>query len=233
MLEVNDLNVFYGPIQALHGVSLQVGEGEAVAVLGANGAGKSTLIKTMMGFLKPRQGVIRFGGEAITHQPSWERVSRGLALVPEGGRVFRDLSVTKNLRLGAYLQDERQIREQMEFVLNLFPVLAERKDQVAKTLSGGEQQMLAIARAMMSNPKLLLVDEVSMGLMPILVKRVFEVLKALSQRGVSILLVEQNAYEALKVVDRAYVLENGQIVLEGTPEALTQDERVKAAYLGG
>lgn len=233
MLEVNDLNVFYGPIQALHDLSLKVLDGEAVAVLGANGAGKSTLIKTIMGFLKPRQGEIRFGGEAITHRPSWERVSRGVALVPEGGRVFRDLSVTKNLRLGAYLQDERQIQRQMDFVLELFPVLAERKEQVAKTLSGGEQQMLAIARAMMSDPKLLLVDEVSMGLMPILVRRVFEVLKELSQRGVSILLVEQNAFEALKVVDRAYVLENGQIVLEGVPEVLARDERVKAAYLGG
>ena len=233
MLEVNDLDVFYGPIQALHGLSLKVQDGEAVAVLGANGAGKSTLIKTIMGFLKPRQGEIRFGGEVITHLPSWERVSRGLALVPEGGRVFRDLSVTKNLRLGAYLRDERQIRAQMDFVLDLFPVLAERKDQVAKTLSGGEQQMLAIARAMMSDPKLLLVDEVSMGLMPILVRRVFGVLKSLSEGGVSILLVEQNAFEALKVVDRAYVLENGQIVLDGAPEDLAKNERVKAAYLGG
>jgi branched-chain amino acid transport system ATP-binding protein len=143
------------------------------------------------------------------------------------------MSVKNNLRLGAYPKDERQIGEQMEFVLELFPALAERKDQIAKTLSGGEQQMLAIGRAMMSNPKLLLVDEVSMGLMPMLVKRVFGVLKDLSQRGVSILLVEQNAFEALKVVDRAYVLENGQIVLEGAPEALSENERVKAAYLGG
>jgi branched-chain amino acid transport system ATP-binding protein len=233
MLEINDLDVYYGPIQALHGLTLHVQEGEAVAVLGANGAGKSTLIKTVMGFLKPRQGEIRFGGQSINALPSWERVARGLALVPEGGRVFRDMSVKNNLRLGAYPKDERQIGEQMEFVLELFPALAERKDQIAKTLSGGEQQMLAIGRAMMSNPKLLLVDEVSMGLMPMLVKRVFGVLKDLSQRGVSILLVEQNAFEALKVVDRAYVLENGQIVLEGAPEALSENERVKAAYLGG
>ena len=233
MLEINDLDVYYGPIQAIHGLGLHVGEGEAVAVLGANGAGKSTLIKTIMGQLKPKQGEIRLGGQPVTGLPSWERVARGLALVPEGGRVFRDMSVKNNLRVGAYLRDEQQIKEQMEFVLELFPALVERKDQIAKTLSGGEQQMLAIGRAMMSKPKLLLVDEVSMGLMPILVRRVFEVLKDLSQRGVSILLVEQNAFEALKVVDRAYVLENGQIVLEGTPDELTKNERVKAAYLGG
>jgi len=233
MLEITDLDVYYGHIQVLRGVSLTVGEQEAVAVLGANGAGKSTLIKCLVGWLPPRQGRVRFDGHDVTRLSPWERAALGMALVPEGGRVFRELSVLDNLRLGAYLQSEDAIREQLAVVFDLFPVLAERRTQVAKTLSGGEQQMLAIARAMMSRPRLLLVDEISMGLMPILVKRVFGVLNDLRQRGVSILLVEQNAYEALHVVDRAYVLENGRIVLEGTPEELRENPRVKAAYLGG
>jgi branched-chain amino acid transport system ATP-binding protein len=233
MLEVNHLDVSYGHVQALYHVSLKVDEREAVAVLGANGAGKSTLIKTVMGWEKPAQGQVHFGGQTVNHLAAWDRVACGMALVPEGGRVFRDLSVLDNLRLGAYLQPEAAIREQMEVVFGLFPTLAERKSQIAKTLSGGEQQMLAIGRAMMSRPKLLLIDEVSMGLMPILVKRVFSVIKDLREHGVSILLVEQNAFEALKVVDRAYVLENGRIVLEGTPDQLRENARVKAAYLGG
>ncbi|HID65222.1 MAG TPA: ABC transporter ATP-binding protein [Anaerolineae bacterium] len=233
MLSIEHLDFYYRQIQALHDVSLEVGDREAVAVLGANGAGKSTLIKTIVGWRRPRQGNIHFDGHDVTHLTPWERASLGLALVPEGGRVFRELSVMDNLRLGAYLQPNEAIREQLDVVFELFPVLAERKTQVAKTLSGGEQQMLAIARAMMSRPRLLLVDEISMGLMPILVKRVFGVINDLRQRGVSILLVEQNAYEALKVVDRAYVLENGRIVLEGTAEDLEENPRVKAAYLGG
>ncbi len=233
MLQVTELDVSYGQVQALRGVSLTVGSGEAVAVLGANGAGKSTLIKSLTGWLLPKQGRVQFDGHDVTRLSPWERVALGMALVPEGGRVFRELNVLDNLRLGAYLQSDEAVREQLEVVFDLFPVLAERKTQVAKTLSGGEQQMLAIARAMMSRPKLLLVDEISMGLMPILVKRVFGVLNDLRQHGVSILLVEQNAYEALHVVDRAYVLENGRIVLEGTPEELRENPRVKAAYLGG
>lgn len=233
MLSVRNLDVFYGRIQALHDVSLEVGEHEAVAVLGANGAGKSTLIKTLMGWISPRQGEIFFENQNINKLSPWERVNQGLALVPEGGRVFRDLSVDDNLRLGAYLQPEEEIRKQREIVYQLFPVLKERQTQVAKTLSGGEQQMLAIGRAMMSKPRLLMIDEVSMGLMPILVKRVFSVINDLRQSGVSILLVEQNAFEALKVVDRAYVLENGGIVLEDNPEGLRNNEKVKAAYLGG
>lgn len=233
MLEVSDLDVYYGRIQALHDVSLTVGDQEAVAVLGANGAGKSTLINTVMGWLKPARGVVRLEGREIHHLPPWERVAQGMALVPERGRLFGDLSVVDNLRLGAYLQPDEVIREQMGAVFELFPVLAERRHQTAKTLSGGEQQMLAIGRAMMSRPRLLLIDEVSMGLMPILVKRVFSVINDLRQHGVSILLVEQNAYESLKVVDRAYVLENGRIVLEGKAEDLKENPRVKAAYLGG
>lgn len=233
MLEIKDVDVYYGQVQALRDVSLTVGKQEAVAVLGANGAGKSTLIKTVMGWQKPADGDVRFEGEVINHLSPWERVARGMALVPEGGRIFRDLSVFDNLRLGAYLEPDSVMKEQMQAVFELFPALAERKTQVAKTLSGGEQQMLAIGRAMMSKPRLLLIDEVSMGLMPILVKRVFGAINDLRQHGVSILLVEQNAFEALKVVDRAYVLENGLIVLEGTPAQLRENERVKAAYLGG
>jgi branched-chain amino acid transport system ATP-binding protein len=233
MLEIKNLDVYYGHIQALHGVSLTVADQEAVAVLGANGAGKSTLIKAIMGWQRPKTGETLFDGQPVNHLSPWERVSLGMALVPEGGRVFRDLSVIDNLKLGAYLQPDSAIRTQMEVVYELFPVLADRRKQIAKTLSGGEQQMLTLGRAMMSRPKLLLIDEASMGLAPILVERVFGVINDLRQHGVSILLVEQNAFEALNVVDRAYVLENGRIVLEGIPQQLREDERVKAAYLGG
>jgi len=233
MLEVQHLSVTYGHIQALFDISLSVEEQEAVAVLGANGAGKSTLIKSIMGWVQPVAGDIRFHGESIIHLQPWERVQRGLALTPEGGRVFPDLSVEENLRLGGYLQPEEAIREDITMVFELFPVLQARRKQIAKTLSGGERQMLAIGRALMARPKLLLIDEVSMGLMPILVKRVFGVFKELRERGMSILLVEQNAFESLKVVDRAYVLENGRIVLSGTPDALRTNPRVRAAYLGG
>lgn len=233
MLEVQDLNVAYGRVQALRNISLHVGDDEAVAVLGANGAGKSTLIKSLIGWKELQSGEVRFNGQNMNGLHPWQRVGQGMALVPEGGRVFRDMSVADNLQLGAYLQPGETIREQMEVVFDLFPVLAERKDQVANTLSGGEQQMLAIGRAMMSRPRLLLIDEVSMGLMPILVKRVFSVIHDLRQHGVSILLVEQNAYEALKVVDRALILENGHIILEGKPEELVNDPRVRSAYLGG
>ncbi len=233
MLEIKNLDVYYGQIQALHGVSLTVAENEAVAVLGANGAGKSTLIKAIIGWEKPAGGEVHFTEQIVNQFSPWDRVAMGMGLAPEGGRVFRDLSVTDNLRLGAYLLSDAAIDEQMEVVFELFPVLAERKKQIAKTLSGGEQQMLTLGRAMMSKPRLLLIDEASMGLAPILVERVFGVINDLRERGVGILLVEQNAFEALNVVDRAYVLENGRIVLEGAPDRLREDERVKAAYLGG
>lgn len=233
MLQVTDLDVFYGQVQVLRGVSLEVRANEALAVLGANGAGKSTLMKTLAGWLQPRRGRVLFQGRDVTRLAPWERAAIGIALVPEGGRVFRDLNVLDNLRLGAYLQPDEVMPRRLEEVFALFPILAERKGQLAKTLSGGEQQMLAIGRALMSGPRLLLVDEISMGLMPVLVKQVFGVLNELRQTGVSILLAEQNAYEALQVVDRACVLENGRIILEGTPEDLRENPRVKAAYLGG
>jgi branched-chain amino acid transport system ATP-binding protein len=218
----------------LRDIVLTVQRDEGVAVLGANGAGKSTLIKTLIGWQTPARGRIIFDGEDITHLPVWDRTARGLAVVPEGGRVFRDLTVTQNLLLGAYTEKRSaEIEQRIREVLELFPVLGERRQQIAKTLSGGEQQMLAIARALMTRPKLLLIDEVSMGLMPILVKRVFQVIEQLRKNGVTILLVEQNAFEALKVVDRGYVLENGKLVLGDTASALTQNPRVKAAYLGG
>ncbi len=234
MLQLQELDVHYGHIQALRGISLTVNSGEAVAVLGANGAGKSTLIKTLVGWHSPSGGRILVEGADITHLPAWERIARGLAVAPEGGRVFRDLTVKQNLELGGYGEARRAVIEaRTREVLELFPVLGERRQQIAKTLSGGEQQMLAIARALMTHPRLLLIDEVSMGLMPILVKKVFGVIEQLRQSGMSVLLVEQNAFEALKVVDRGYVLENGRLVLEDTAAALTQNPRVKAAYLGG
>ncbi|MGB9640846.1 MAG: ABC transporter ATP-binding protein [Anaerolineales bacterium] len=233
MLTVNHLKVSYGQIEVLHGISIDVNKNEIVAVLGANGAGKSTLIKTLIGWLRPKEGEIIFEGKPLQHIPPWQRVANGIALVPESGRIFRDLSVEDNLRLGAYLYNKKTIEDQFQSVYQLFPILAERRKQTAKTLSGGEQQMLAIGRAMMSKPRLLLIDEVSMGLMPILVRRVLQVISELRNHQVSILLVEQNAYEALKIVDRAYVLENGHLVLQGTPEELQENPKVKAAYLGG
>ncbi len=234
LLHIADLVVAYGHIQALHGVTLHVRPGEAVAILGANGAGKSTIVRAVVGWIAPRSGRITYAGEDITHLPSWERTARGMAVIPEGGRVFREMTVEDNLRLGAYLEsDPRRVAERMELVYSLFPVLKERRRQIAHTLSGGEQQMLAIGRAVMRTPQLLVVDEVSMGLAPVLVDTVFEALKQLKEEGVSMLIVEQNAHETLNVVDRGYVLENGRIVLEGAADELRRDPRVQAAYLGG
>jgi len=234
LLSVENLIVSYGQVQVLHGISLHVDEGEAVAILGANGAGKSTLMKTLIGWLRPRHGRIKFAGEDITSLPPWERALRGLALVPEGGRVFPELSVEENLRLGAYLErDKKALQEGMAFVFTLFPRLAERRRQQAGTLSGGERQMLAIGRAVMRKPRLLLVDEISMGLAPMLVDAVFGALRELQEQGISLLLVEQNAHEALKIVKRGYVLENGRIVLEAPAPELQRNPKVQAAYLGG
>ncbi|MFQ6058793.1 MAG: ABC transporter ATP-binding protein [Anaerolineae bacterium] len=234
LLSVDNLIVSYDQAQILHGISLCVDEGETVAILGANGAGKSTLIKTLIGWLRPRQGHIEFAGEDITPLPPWERAIRGLALVPEGGRVFPEMSVEENLRLGAYLERDRKVlQEGMERVFALFPVLAERRRQQAGTLSGGERQMLSIGRAVMRKPRLLLVDEISMGLAPMLVEAVFGALRELREQGVSLLLVEQNAHEALQIVERGYVLENGRIVLQAPADELRRNPKVQAAYLGG
>jgi len=234
LLSVENLFVSYGQVQVLHGISLHVDEGEAVAILGANGAGKSTLMKALIGWLKPRSGRIKFAGEDITSLPPWERAIRGLSLVPEGGRIFPELSVEENLRLGAYLErDKKALQEGMELVFTLFPRLAERRWQQAGTLSGGERQMLAIGRAVMRKPRLLLVDEISMGLAPMLVEAVFGALQELQEQGISLLLVEQNAHEALKIVKRGYVLENGRIVLEAPANELRRNPKVQAAYLGG
>lgn len=234
MLGVEDLRVAYGKIVALDGVSLALGERELVAVIGANGAGKTTLLSALMGLLEPREGAITLRGKEITHLPSWERVKLGLALVPEGGRIFPDLSVERNLRLGAYsLKRHDELSANLELVFSLFPVLRERIRQRAGTLSGGERQMLAIGRALMASPRFLLVDEVSMGLMPRLIPEILGTFVRLrEERGMSVLLAEQNAREALQVVDRGYVLKSGHVVLRGTAAELRENPEVKAAYLG-
>jgi branched-chain amino acid transport system ATP-binding protein len=231
MLEVQGLTAGYGKIAALMGVDLEVGEGELVAIIGANGAGKTTLLSAIAGLRPLRAGSVRFSGRELGRLPPWSRVRLGLALVPEGGRVFPDLSVEKNLRLGAFTV--REPKAHLELVYVLFPVLQERRRQRAGTLSGGERQMLAIGRALMAAPRLLLVDEVSMGLMPKLVPEVLGTFRRLrEERGMSVLLAEQNAQEALAVVDRGYVLRNGQVALSGAAAELRANEEVKRAYLG-
>ncbi len=233
-MHVEELRVAYGKITALDGVSLEVGERELVAVIGANGAGKSSLLSALIGLVEPRGGRISFSGKDVTRLPSWTHVRLGIALVPEGGRIFPDLSVEQNLRLGGYtIGRGEELSENLELVFSLFPVLKERLRQRAGTLSGGERQMLAIGRALMASPKLLLVDEVSMGLMPKLIPEILGTFAELREkRGMSVLLAEQNAREALQVVDRGYVLKNGRIALEGTAAELRENPEVKTAYLG-
>lgn len=234
MLELKDLVVRYGGITAVNGVSLQVEEHETVALIGANGAGKTTTLHTISGLLKPVSGQVLFGGEDITKSPAERIVARGIVQVPEGRQVFAKLTVEENLRLGAYLRkDKAGIAESYEKAMALFPILKERRRQPAGTLSGGEQQMLAIGRALMSAPQVLLLDEPSMGLSPLMTQQVFDVLQALKKQGMTILLVEQNAYEALTISDRAYIMETGSITLEGRSSELIDDPRVKDAYLGG
>lgn len=234
LLDVRDIDVSYGAIQALRQVSLQVMPGELVALIGANGAGKSTLLKSVAGLLTPASGSVQFAGQAIHNQPAHAMVSRGLALVPEGRGIFTAMSVQENLLMGAYHRnDKAAIQHDMQHAFSLFPRLAERRQQAAGTLSGGEQQMVAIARALMSKPRLLLLDEPSMGLAPLLVKKIFEVLKAINQEGVSILLVEQNAHAALGLADRGYVMEHGEISLSDSGDALLHNPAVLEAYLGG
>jgi branched-chain amino acid transport system ATP-binding protein len=235
LLELADVHVRYGAIRALQGVSLHVGEGELVALIGSNGAGKSTTLRTISGLLRPSQGTITFDGEDITAAASDRIVARGISHCPEGRRVFGGLTVAENLRLGAVSRprsDAAGIAEDLATVLELFPVLAERLDQAGGTLSGGEQQMLAIARALMSRPRLLLLDEPSLGLAPLLVERIFATIAELKRQGRTILLVEQNVHQAFEVADRAYVLETGRITLEGPADLLRRDPKVEQSYLG-
>ena len=232
LLKVNDIHVYYGKIHAVKGVSFEVGQGEIVSLIGANGAGKSTALKTISGLLHPKQGSIEFMGKDITKLEPNKIVRLGLAQVPEGRRVFAHMSVMENIEMGAYILG-RVPEEAVEDVFSRFPRLKERSRQEAGTLSGGEQQMLAMARALMSKPKLIMMDEPSMGLSPILVEQIFSIIAALRQSGATILLVEQNANKALKITDRAYVLETGRITLSGSGRELLESEDVKKAYLGG
>ena len=233
MLEVKGLNVFYGGIHALKGASLKVEKGKIATLIGSNGAGKSTTLRTITGLVTPKNGEIKFLGSSIVGKPVHEIVKAGIAMVPEGRRVFSSLTVYENLLIGGYNRnDEKGIKDDLEWIFFIFPRLSERAKQLAGTLSGGEQQMLALGRALMSRPKLLMMDEPSLGLAPQLVVEVFEIIKKIHQEGTTILLVEQNAVAALEVADYAYVLETGKITLEGKGEDLLKDERVKKAYLG-
>lgn len=233
MLEVKDLEVYYGVIQAIKGVSFHVEQGEVIALIGANGAGKTTILHTVTGLLSPKKGHIMFEGKDITKVPAHKIVSMGMAHVPEGRRVFAELSVYENLKMGAYTRKDRsEIEESLNNVYKRFPRLEERKNQMAGTLSGGEQQMLAMGRALMSQPKIILMDEPSMGLSPILVNEIFDIIQEVSKSGTTVLLVEQNAKKALSIADRAYVLETGRIALEGRAEDLLRDDSIKKAYLG-
>lgn len=233
MLKVTDLQVYYGVIQALKGISFEVNEGEVIALIGANGAGKTTILHTVTGLINQKAGKIEFECKDISHTPAYKIVAEGMAHVPEGRRVFAELSVYDNLMMGAYTRkDKKEIAETLAMVYKRFPRLEERKKQMAGTLSGGEQQMLAMGRALMSKPKIILMDEPSMGLSPIFVNEIFDIIKAVSASGTTVLLVEQNAKKALSIADRAYVLETGKIILEGDAKVLMNDERVKKAYLG-
>ena len=233
MLQVTDLKVNYGVIQAIKGVSFEVNEGEVIALIGANGAGKTTILHTVTGLIAPKSGKIEFEGKDITKMPAHKIVTLGMAHVPEGSRVFADLSVYENLLMGAFTRkDKDEISQTLEMVYKRFPRLKERKNQVAGTLSGGEQQMLAMGRALMSHPKIILMDEPSMGLSPLFVNEIFDIIKEVSASGTTVLLVEQNAKKALSIADRAYVLETGKIVLDAAADVLMNDPSIKKAYLG-
>jgi branched-chain amino acid transport system ATP-binding protein len=232
MLEVRDLHVYYGEIQALKGISFRVGPGEIVALLGNNGAGKTTTLRTVSGLLAPRSGEVLFGDHSLVGTPPHDIVTRGITHVPEGRRIFNRLTVVENLTMGAYTRGDNGIAEDMERVFTVFPRLKERRTQVAGTLSGGEQQMLAIGRALMAKPSLLLLDEPSMGLAPVLVEQIFDTVQTINKQGVTILLVEQNAAMALSIAQRGYVLETGRIALEGSATELAGNPEVRRAYLG-
>ena len=233
LLSVNDLHVYYGSIHAIKGISFEVNEGEVVTLIGANGAGKSTTLNTVAGLLKPRSGSVTLNDSDIIGTPAHKIVGRGMALCPEGRRIFQQLTVRENLEMGAYTRDGSTLDKDLEMVYELFPRLKERFKQIAGTLSGGEQQMLAMGRALMSHPKILMLDEPSMGLAPILVDQIFDIIKRLHEKGKTILLVEQNAQMALSVADRGYVLETGRIVITGTGRELLNNDMVRKAYLGG
>ena len=233
LLKVDNINVYYGSIHAIKGVSFNVNEGEIVTLIGANGAGKSTILNTVSGLLRTRTGSVEFLGQPITHVPPHKIVSMGMAQCPEGRRMFLQMTVQENLEMGAYTQPGSGVAQDLEMVYDKFPRLRERRKQIAGTLSGGEQQMLAMGRAMMSHPKLIMLDEPSMGLAPLLVEQIFDIIRELHAAGTTILLVEQNASMALEVADRAYVLETGRITLSGTGKEVAESPAVKAAYLGG
>ena len=234
LLEIKNLEVYYGVICALKGISFEVNEGESVSLIGANGAGKSTMMQSVVGIIPKRNGTVMFDGQDITKTPCHKIVQLGMTQVPEGRRIFQELSVYDNLKMGAYtVKNQQQFKEDLEKMFTKFPRLAERRNQIAGTLSGGEQQMLAMSRALMIRPKLLMLDGPSMGLAPILVDQVFEMIKELHAAGTTILLVEQNASKALEIADRAYVLETGNITLSGTGIELAQSDEVRKAYLGG
>lgn len=234
MLTVNDINVFYGAIHAIKGVSLEVNEGEIVTLIGANGAGKSTILRTISGLLKPKIGSIQFEGQEIAGMPAHEIVKTGISQVPEGRRIFAEMSVLENLELGAFTRKDKDgIKADMELIFERFPRLKERIGQLAGTLSGGEQQMLAMGRALMSRPRLLLLDEPSMGLAPLLIKEIFAIIQDINKTGTTVLLVEQNANMALSIAHRAYVLETGRITLSGDAKELAASDEVRKAYLGG
>ena len=233
MLEVNDIKVYYGMIQAIKGVSFHVDEGEVIALIGANGAGKTTILHTVSGLLTPKEGTITFEGQDLVKIPGHKIVSMGMAHVPEGRRVFANMTVLQNLKMGAFTRsDKNEIDATIEKVYKRFPRLKERQNQMAGTLSGGEQQMLAMGRALMSHPKIILMDEPSMGLSPIFVNEIFDIIQEVSKSGTTVLLVEQNAKKALSIADRAYVLETGKIVLEGKASDLLNNDSIKKAYLG-
>ena len=233
LLKVDNIHVFYGAIHAIKGISFEVEEGEIVTLIGANGAGKSTTLNTIAGLLKPREGSITFDGKNITGMNASKMVYNGMALCPEGRRIFQQMTVRENLEMGGFSRPNAEIDGSIEDVFNRFPRLREREKQIAGTLSGGEQQMLAMGRALMSKPKLLMLDEPSMGLAPILVEQIFDIIKELHAAGTTILLVEQNAQMALSIADRAYVLGTGMITMSGAAADVLADDRVRAAYLGG
>lgn len=234
LLKVENLEVYYGVIRALKGISFEVNEGEIVTLLGANGAGKTTTMQSIMGLIHPKSGTVTYDGKNITGMPAYKIVKMGMTQVPEGRRIFAELTVYENLLMGAYIEsDKAKIKRDIDEIYTIFPRLGERKNQVAGTLSGGEQQMLAMGRAMMSHPRLLMLDEPSMGLSPLLVDQVFDIIKHFHQIGTTILLVEQNASKSLSISDRAYVLENGAIAYSGTGKELAESDDIKRAYLGG